>query len=156
MGSKWGGGGSGYLNLHYWPPIDWEPAINVDMVTAVGCVWWMKSAIIFLVLLCLFVFFLLTHVVLFFCFDKYHLLVRHRITSANFNGAACRTGWNYWCGECRTCRTRVYAHEHSDSSESLSSNFHSQSNALPTEPLCFIWWHIVKLDWPLCENTVVR
>ena len=27
-----GGGGSGYLYLHYWPPIDWEPAINVDMV----------------------------------------------------------------------------------------------------------------------------
>ena len=26
------GGGSGYLFLHYWPPVDWEPAINVDMV----------------------------------------------------------------------------------------------------------------------------
>ena len=26
------GGGSGYLYLHYWPPVDWEPAINVDMV----------------------------------------------------------------------------------------------------------------------------
>ena len=25
-------GGSGYLYLHYWPPVDWEPAINVDMV----------------------------------------------------------------------------------------------------------------------------
>ena len=24
-------GGSGYLCLHYWPPVDWEPAINVDM-----------------------------------------------------------------------------------------------------------------------------
>ena len=23
---------SGYVNLHYWPPVDWEPAINVDMV----------------------------------------------------------------------------------------------------------------------------
>ena len=29
-----GGGGSGYLNLHYWPPLDWEPAINVDMVNS--------------------------------------------------------------------------------------------------------------------------
>ena len=27
-------GGSGYLCLHYWPPVDWEPAINVDMVNA--------------------------------------------------------------------------------------------------------------------------
>ena len=27
-----GGGGSGYLYLHYWPPVDREPAINVDMV----------------------------------------------------------------------------------------------------------------------------
>ena len=27
-----GGGGSGYLYLHYWSPIYWEPAINVDMV----------------------------------------------------------------------------------------------------------------------------
>ena len=26
------GGGSGYLHLHYWTPVDWEPAINVDMV----------------------------------------------------------------------------------------------------------------------------
>ena len=26
------GGGSGYLYLHYWPPVDREPAINVDMV----------------------------------------------------------------------------------------------------------------------------
>ena len=25
-------GGSGYLYLHYWPPVDREPAINVDMV----------------------------------------------------------------------------------------------------------------------------
>ena len=25
-------GGSGYLYLHYKPPVDWEPAINVDMV----------------------------------------------------------------------------------------------------------------------------
>ena len=33
---KWGGGGgdSGYLYLHYWPPVDWEPAINVDMVNS--------------------------------------------------------------------------------------------------------------------------
>ena len=29
-----GGGGSGYLYLHYWPPVDREPAINVDMVNA--------------------------------------------------------------------------------------------------------------------------
>ena len=27
-----GGGGSGYLYLHYRPPVDWEPAINVDKV----------------------------------------------------------------------------------------------------------------------------
>ena len=27
-----GGGGSGYLYLHYWPPVDREPTINVDMV----------------------------------------------------------------------------------------------------------------------------
>ena len=26
------GGGSGYLYLHYLPPVDREPAINVDMV----------------------------------------------------------------------------------------------------------------------------
>ena len=26
------GGGSGYLYIHYWPPVDWEPAINVDMM----------------------------------------------------------------------------------------------------------------------------
>ena len=26
------GGGFGYLYLHYWPPVDREPAINVDMV----------------------------------------------------------------------------------------------------------------------------
>ena len=25
-------GGSGYLYLHYWPPVDREPAMNVDMV----------------------------------------------------------------------------------------------------------------------------
>ena len=25
-------GGSGYLYLHYWPPVDWAPAIYVDMV----------------------------------------------------------------------------------------------------------------------------
>ena len=25
-------GGCGYLYLHYLPPVDWEPAINVDMV----------------------------------------------------------------------------------------------------------------------------
>ena len=31
---KWGGGGSGYLYLHYWPPVDREPAINVDMVNS--------------------------------------------------------------------------------------------------------------------------
>ena len=24
-------GGSGYLCLHYWPPVDREPAINVDL-----------------------------------------------------------------------------------------------------------------------------
>ena len=30
---KMGGGGHGYLYLHYcWPHVDWEPAINVDMV----------------------------------------------------------------------------------------------------------------------------
>ena len=28
----WKWGGSGYLYLHYWPPVDREPAINVDMV----------------------------------------------------------------------------------------------------------------------------
>ena len=27
-------GGSGYLYLHYWSPVDWEPAINVDMVNS--------------------------------------------------------------------------------------------------------------------------
>ena len=27
------GGGSGYLYLHYWPPVDREPAINVDKCT---------------------------------------------------------------------------------------------------------------------------
>ena len=32
------------------------------------------------------------------------------IVSANLNGAACRTSRNYWCGKCRTCRTRAYAH----------------------------------------------
>ena len=26
------GEGSGYLYLHYWSSVDWEPAINVDMV----------------------------------------------------------------------------------------------------------------------------
>ena len=31
---KMGGGGSGYLYLHYCPPVDREPAINVDMVNA--------------------------------------------------------------------------------------------------------------------------
>ena len=31
-----GGGVSGYLYLHYWPPVDWEPAINVDMVNYLG------------------------------------------------------------------------------------------------------------------------
>ena len=29
-----GGGGSGYLYLHYWSPVDMEPAINVDMVNS--------------------------------------------------------------------------------------------------------------------------
>ena len=34
---QWGGGGgSGYLYLHYWPPVDREPAINVDMVNTWG------------------------------------------------------------------------------------------------------------------------
>ena len=33
------GGGSGYLYLHYWSPVDWEPAINVDMVN------WLKRVI---------------------------------------------------------------------------------------------------------------
>ena len=28
----WKWGGSGYLYLHYWPPVDREPAIDVDMV----------------------------------------------------------------------------------------------------------------------------
>ena len=27
-----GGGGTGYLFSHYWPPVKREPAINVDMV----------------------------------------------------------------------------------------------------------------------------
>ena len=30
-----GGGGSGYLYLHYWSPVDWEQAINVDMVNEI-------------------------------------------------------------------------------------------------------------------------
>ena len=30
--NTWKWGGSGYLYLHYWPPVDREPAINVDMV----------------------------------------------------------------------------------------------------------------------------
>ena len=30
--NTWKWGGSGYLYLHYRPPVDWEPAINVDMV----------------------------------------------------------------------------------------------------------------------------
>ena len=29
-----GDGGGGYLYLHYWPPVDWEPAINVDIVNS--------------------------------------------------------------------------------------------------------------------------
>ena len=29
-----GGGGSGYLYLHYLPPVDREPAINVDMMNS--------------------------------------------------------------------------------------------------------------------------
>ena len=40
-----------------------------------------------------YIFFSLTHVVHFFCFDKYHLLVRHRITSVNFNGAYLPHPW---------------------------------------------------------------
>ena len=30
-----GGGGSGHLYFHYWPPVDREPAINVDMVNSI-------------------------------------------------------------------------------------------------------------------------
>ena len=30
----WKWGGSGYLYLHYWPPVDRVPAINVDLVNA--------------------------------------------------------------------------------------------------------------------------
>ena len=33
--NTWKWGGSGYLYLHYWPPVDWEPAINVDMVNQI-------------------------------------------------------------------------------------------------------------------------
>ena len=34
--NTWKWGGSGYLYLHYWPHVDREPAINVDMVNLSG------------------------------------------------------------------------------------------------------------------------
>ena len=69
------------------------------MVTAVGCVWWMKSAIIFLVLLCLFVVFFHLHLlftfsalisIIYWCGIVSHqqiLMVRH-VAPAEIIGAA--------------------------------------------------------------------
>ena len=40
------------------------------------------------------------------------LSLRHflSIISSDFIGGACRTNIKYWCGECYTCRTPVYAY----------------------------------------------
>ena len=31
-------GGSGYLYLHYWSPVAWKPAIDIDMVNKYICI----------------------------------------------------------------------------------------------------------------------